>query len=381
VFLRSLFNGTERLSTSKAIVHRAAEPETKVFISYVQENRDIVRRLVLDLKAQGIDVWFDRDKLPPGVFWQDEIRKAVSNHAYFICCFSKEYSERQRTYMNEELELAIREMRLRGTSPWFIPVLLSGEIPDRDIGPGRSLRDIQFVELNQDNWQTALNNIVRAVRSTNPPTPKATAIEHDLSRLNVDPRQKEPHKRQGLEPPRITVEPDSLRVFKTYSSSERDSRPRLILGYTRLRGYDSTLEVNGDPYWNVRPYFLRNDGPETALNISVDDTSLGDAPVTFSVSANHLVSKDDLSVSMYWRGERVDKNIDTAFARALNAKLSIAAQSDQLEERLRVVIRYADHNLRQFTTNYDIIGAAHPRDGGGWQMRDIRTEFVGEGDG
>src|SRR5687768_1974653 len=117
----------------------------RVFVSYVHENLPLVLRLVTTLRTSGLEVWFDKDALRPGVFWRDEIRAAVKRHDWFLSCFSSEYAARQRTHMNEELELAIEEIRLRGTAPWFIPVLLSGDVPDRAIGPGRTLADIQFV--------------------------------------------------------------------------------------------------------------------------------------------------------------------------------------------------------------------------------------------
>ena len=134
-----------------------------MFVSYVQENRELVARLVQELRSRNVNVWFDRDALPPGVFWRDEIRKAVSGHEYFLACFSQEYATRERTYMNEELELAIEEIRLRGTAPWFIPLLFSGEVPDRSIGGGRTLRDIQFVDFRSNRWLEAVEQIAGAV--------------------------------------------------------------------------------------------------------------------------------------------------------------------------------------------------------------------------
>lgn len=129
----------------------------------------MVSRLVYNLRRRGVNVWFDRDALPPGVFWRDEIRRAVRDHEYFIACFSADFNARDRTYMNEELELAIDEIRLRGTSPWFIPVLLSGEIPDRVIGAGRTLRDIQFVDLSGEQWNRGVTAIVAAVKQSSRP--------------------------------------------------------------------------------------------------------------------------------------------------------------------------------------------------------------------
>jgi TIR domain len=135
----------------------------RVFVSYVHDNVKTVSRLVEDLRDRGVEVWYDRDALPPGVFWRDEIRRAVRDHEYFLACFSEEYARRARTYMNEELELAIAEVRVRGSAPWFIPVLLSGEIPDREIGAGRTIRDIQWVSLSAEEWDIAVDAIARAV--------------------------------------------------------------------------------------------------------------------------------------------------------------------------------------------------------------------------
>jgi hypothetical protein len=49
-----------------------------------------------------------------------------------IACFSTAYAERDRTYMNEELTLAIDELRARPTSrAWFLPARLDEcQIPD-----------------------------------------------------------------------------------------------------------------------------------------------------------------------------------------------------------------------------------------------------------
>jgi len=65
--------------------------------------------------------------------------------------------------MNEELELAIQEIRLRGNTPWFIPILLSGEVPDIKIGATRSLRDLQYVSLDAHGWRAGIDAISRRI--------------------------------------------------------------------------------------------------------------------------------------------------------------------------------------------------------------------------
>ncbi len=156
----------------------------RVFVSYVQENREIVALLVRELQNRDIDPWWDRDSLLPGAFWQDEIRRAIRDGQFFLACFSSDYLARDITFMNEELTIAIEEIRLRGDSTWFIPVLLSGEVPNRAIGGGRTLRHIQFVNLAPEHWSegiAALCNVMGQVR-----TPDLPATSSVLAHQRVE---------------------------------------------------------------------------------------------------------------------------------------------------------------------------------------------------
>jgi hypothetical protein len=135
-----------------------------IFISYVRENADKVDRLVTSLRSAGAPVWLDRNELMPGQRWQDSIRQAIQAGAFFVACFSKEYLGKNRSYMNEELLLAIEELRKRPSDrAWFIPVLLSEcSLPDRSIGPGESLQSIQYADLFSD-WDEGVKRLIRAV--------------------------------------------------------------------------------------------------------------------------------------------------------------------------------------------------------------------------
>lgn len=137
----------------------------QVFISYVRENSEDVQRLARELRAYGIKVWLDKNDIKPGFRWKDAIREAISQGDFFIACFSVEYSERSKTYMHEELTLAVEELRQRPTDrAWFIPVLLSDtDIPNRSIGAGETLRDIQWVELYR-NWNDGIKRILSVIQ-------------------------------------------------------------------------------------------------------------------------------------------------------------------------------------------------------------------------
>ena len=84
-----------------------------VFISYVRQNQDVVDKLTKELRARGVAVWLDRNNIDPGARWRDAIKRAIQSGNFFMACFSKEYSERDKTYMNEELTLAMDELRER----------------------------------------------------------------------------------------------------------------------------------------------------------------------------------------------------------------------------------------------------------------------------
>ena len=154
----------------------------KVFISYVRENIEIVDRLCQELKSHGIEVWLDRDNIALGLRWKREIRRAIQQGAFFIACFSKEYDERDQAYMNEELTIAIEELRQRPIDQaWFIPVKLNEcEIPDRDIGGGETLRDLQYVNL-YENWDVNIQRILNIVHPASSETINANTVEQSIN--------------------------------------------------------------------------------------------------------------------------------------------------------------------------------------------------------
>lgn len=138
-----------------------------VFISYVSENTKIIDRLCQEFKSHSIRVWRDRNDIDPGSRWKQAIRRAIRQGAFFIACFSKEYTARDETYMNEELTIAIEELRRRPTDRvWFIPVKLNiCDIPDRDLGGGETLHDLQYVNLYED-WSVSIQRIFGVIRNT-----------------------------------------------------------------------------------------------------------------------------------------------------------------------------------------------------------------------
>jgi HEAT repeat protein len=135
-----------------------------VFISYVREDAETIDKLRAVLKAYEVPTWVDWADLKPGCRWKDAIRAAIQDGIFYLACFSSAYAKRATSDMNEELVLAIDELRQRATDKaWFIPVLLDdGEVPDRSIGGGETLRSLQWVNLSKD-WDDGIRRILSIV--------------------------------------------------------------------------------------------------------------------------------------------------------------------------------------------------------------------------
>jgi hypothetical protein len=138
----------------------------RVFVSYVQEDLDLVEKLVLDLGNAGYDVWLDRSRLLPGRRWRSDIKRAIADADFFIACFSPRYWKDQ-TFMNEELIVAIERYRLMPRDrTWFIPAMLAEcALPDHPFGPNETIvGDMQYADFGKD-WDAALRRVIAVLES------------------------------------------------------------------------------------------------------------------------------------------------------------------------------------------------------------------------
>jgi WD40 repeat protein len=137
------------------------------FISYVREDSDEVDELQHMLEAAGVPVWRDTASLWPGEDWHSKIRDAITRDALvFIACFSNHGAARRKSYMNEELLLAVDQLRLRQPDdPWLIPVRFDDcPIPDFELGPIRTLASIHRADLFGSDHDRAAARLIAAVQ-------------------------------------------------------------------------------------------------------------------------------------------------------------------------------------------------------------------------
>jgi Rne/Rng family ribonuclease len=186
------------------------------FISYVREDSDAVDELQEVLEAAGVPVWRDTADLWPGEDWRAKIREAITRDALaFIACFSSHSAARQKSFQNEELYLAIDQLRMRRPNePWLIPVRFDDcDVPELDIGSGRTLGSIHRADLFGERSAEAVSRLVSAVQRILGLDPGA--------RRQADQTSMRRHTRAELSLADFYADADQVRAFEGLERSIR----------------------------------------------------------------------------------------------------------------------------------------------------------------
>ena len=83
----------------------------RVFLSSIREDTFRVRPIYKALKAQGFEVWMDKEDLMPGQQWRPEISRAIQNADIFLSFLSEESEikqmQRKRAHISYDLEFVL----------------------------------------------------------------------------------------------------------------------------------------------------------------------------------------------------------------------------------------------------------------------------------
>lgn len=94
----------------------------KIFLSYASERREIAEPIAFSLRSRGFDVFLDRDDLPAGRSFDEQIERAIDAADLFIFLISPESIDRGRFTLTE-VEFARR--RWRKADGAVLPVLIA----------------------------------------------------------------------------------------------------------------------------------------------------------------------------------------------------------------------------------------------------------------
>ena len=101
------------------------QKRSTIFLSYSSKDRQPVERLAEKLKAQGFEVWTDREILP-GEDWQSAIETALDQASVFLFILSE--NSLGSPWQELELGMALRSA-VGQSKKTVIPVLLGGADP------------------------------------------------------------------------------------------------------------------------------------------------------------------------------------------------------------------------------------------------------------
>lgn len=137
---------------------------TRAFISCVKEDLNEAEYLREVLGRNGIETWLFSRNLKIGQDWKQEIRNAITEGSFYIPIFSQAWASRAKSYMNEELNIAIEELRLRPSNAgWFLPISLDGTFPpDQSLGGSGRLSDIQVSDVST-GWTRCITEMLETM--------------------------------------------------------------------------------------------------------------------------------------------------------------------------------------------------------------------------
>jgi TolB-like protein len=115
-----------------------SNPPAAVFLSYASQDAAAAQNLGVQLRAAGVEVWFDRDELRGGDAWDAKIRRQIQECALFVPVVSVNTQARPEGYFRLEWKLAVDRSHLMSDDhPFLFPVVIddtaeaTARVPDR----------------------------------------------------------------------------------------------------------------------------------------------------------------------------------------------------------------------------------------------------------
>ena len=115
-----------------------------VFLSYASQDTEVAGRICDALRAEGIEVWYDREELVGGDLWDAKIKKQIRECALFVPIISASTQARTEGYFRREWNLATqRLLDMAPTRPFLLPVVLDG-ITEREAHVAEEFLRVQW---------------------------------------------------------------------------------------------------------------------------------------------------------------------------------------------------------------------------------------------
>jgi len=132
--------------------------QPRVFLAYVEEDREAADWLYADLETHGFSPWMDARRLLPGQNWPRAIEAAIETSDFFVACFSTQ-SVGKRGGFQAEIRYALDcARRIPLDEIFVVPVRL-----DNCRVPRAVQRELQYIDLFPD-WERGLRRLLATMR-------------------------------------------------------------------------------------------------------------------------------------------------------------------------------------------------------------------------
>jgi hypothetical protein len=127
-------------------------PQLRVFICYSSKDKLFVRKLARDLRAHGLEVWFDEWAMFPGDSLYERIEQGIRTSGWFVIVLSP--NSVQSRWCKRELREAMEE-EFQRNNVYVIPLLhRMCELP-------AFLREKMWVDCHGKRYNGALSQLLR----------------------------------------------------------------------------------------------------------------------------------------------------------------------------------------------------------------------------
>ena len=140
-------------------VHVALPPDAPVaFICHANEDKPIAQQVADALRADGIEAWFDRDKLSGGDEWEHMIRRVISEEVdYVVVLQTERLKAKDVGFVNREIHMALdRQTEYRKPRRFLIPTIVDSQESRID-----DLKHLQSTDLSEPD---GLKDLVRTIK-------------------------------------------------------------------------------------------------------------------------------------------------------------------------------------------------------------------------
>ena len=154
----------------------------KIFVSYASERRDVAEPIALALRSAGYDVFFDRDDLPAGQSYHDQIAHAINETDVMVFLLSPESVDKGRYTLSE---VGLARKKWRTPKGRVLPVMLAPtpleELP-------AYLREVSILDTQGNvvaDTVSEVNTLVDAIQQQNAKRTLSTIVKASLGALVI----------------------------------------------------------------------------------------------------------------------------------------------------------------------------------------------------